>query len=136
MIQLEDNDADVFLTIARSSGGTLTDFFAAADHLNSSILDEELEGAVNRLVSCGLVQVQNGSLALTEAGHAMFDRVGGYAGYPRRQADPIRPLLAEIAARAELKSAWRSDPAAMKAAHRAWHKLAAAFMRESRTKKE
>ena len=119
MTHSQSSTAWIFLAIARSDGGSLEDFFAAADHINVAIpSDREIENAVNRLCSSGLVEVIGNRFSLTGRGSELFERVGGYSEYPRRQPEMIEPLLRKALGSTMIKSDWHVDPAETAAALR------------------
>jgi hypothetical protein len=135
MIEIEPSDAWIFLSIARSGGAELADFYAAADHLNVALpSDSELEGGVRRLVSCNLVAVDGQRFRLTPEGQALLVEVGGLGAAPRPQVEPCQRLL-EIRARdAVLTCDWSPDPSEASRARSAYHKDMRALIAPPRRK--
>lgn len=135
MIKLENSDNWIFLSVARSDGSELSNFFAAADHINCAIpTNEEIEGGINRLYSCNLVNVENNCFALTDEGRTLFNRVGGLEEYPHKQPMMINPLLIEIAETANSKPRWKLDPAVMDEAYNKYSKRISEISKEIKRK--
>lgn len=130
MIKLEDSDTWIFLSIARSDGEDMSYFYSAADHINCAIpTEQEIEGGVNRLISCGLVDYLNRGFVLTDKGRSLFDHAGGYQAFPRLQSESTKPLLQKIAAQSTYESNWKFDPTAMDKAYKQYHKRVSAIIR-------
>lgn len=129
MVTIEAHDAWIFLAIARMDGAEWADFLAAADHINVAIpTNEEIEGAVRRLVSCAWVRVDGNRFHLTSEGRRAFTKVGGSEAYPRPQVAPCQRLLEARGAQVELASDWELDVAAMAQARRTYEERMARAM--------
>ena len=131
MAESDWDDAWIFLSIARSDGGPLHHFFAAADHIGIAIpTDQELESAIRRLAANDLVATTGGSFALTAKGRDLFERGGGTSAYPRPQLTPIQPLLREALQSEKAQSAWHVDPGETLAARQQYAKSSKAASKE------
>ena len=97
MSKFESSDAWMFLSVAYSAQdgpGSLDAFYGAADHINCAIpTREEIEGGINRLASVGLVRVEDGAFALTDAGRQLFENVCHQTPYPRLQPEVVEEHL-------------------------------------------
>jgi len=111
MAKCEMEDSWIFLSVARSSGSHLSHFYSAADHINVAIpTNEEIEWSVNRLVACGLVDIENNSFSLTAKGRKLFDAINKKSLYPRLQLEIAVPLLAKAMKITIRESSWHLDP--------------------------
>jgi hypothetical protein len=112
MTKCELEDSWIFLAIAQSSGSPLSAFFSVADYINVAIpTDEEIERSVNRLISCGLVDVEANVLAVTAKGQEVFQAVTRLSRSPRPQVQLAVPLLSLAMDSESSKSSWHLDPA-------------------------
>src|SRR5438045_4909453 len=70
--RFQHSDAWILTSMAfyqRRTGTSLRDLIATADYINHSIPnDDEIEGAINRLASAGLVTVEEDYFYVTRAG--------------------------------------------------------------------
>ncbi len=79
--RFQHSDAWIFISMAFYQGEastSLRDLIATADYINHAIpTDEEIEGAINRLSSAGLVIVQEGHFHLSPAGRIILQEFHG-----------------------------------------------------------
>lgn len=137
MLEIEPHDAWIFLAIARSDGADWADFLGVADHLNvATPTDEEIEGAVRRLVSCAWIRLDGNRFHLTGAGRRAFTDVGGLEALPRPQVATCQRRLEARGAEVELACAWKLDVAAMKQARHDCSKRLARVRKQRRTPEE
>lgn len=120
----------LFLSVARSEGGHLSQFFSAAEQINGSIPgNEEIEGGINRLASCGLIMIEGDGFRLSTVGRRLFDQAGGLAAFPRLQPAQVAPLLEKAMAGVEPGRAWSLDPDRASVALKAYRKTMAAALK-------
>jgi len=111
MQSLEYLDAWMFLSVARSEGGTLFDFFSAADHIGVALpTDREMEDGINHLAKYGLVRPSGTFVALTDTGRELFEGVGGLAAAPRPQIVLVRERLQAFPLAQDDVPRWKLDP--------------------------
>lgn len=113
-------DSWIFLSVARSDGADLSRFFSAAEHIHCAApTDDEIEGGINRLASCGLILIERDCFKLSAKGIELFNQAGGLAAYPRMQPGHLAPLLEKAMLGFEPAHAWTLDPGLSCAAFRA-----------------
>lgn len=111
MLDTKLQDSWIFLSIVCSSGGTLADFYWAADYINVSIpSDREVEESVNRLIACGLVSVKDNSLSVTDKGQEMYQSIKKLSAYPRLQVGLAAPLISQCISPGIIETQWNLDP--------------------------
>ncbi|MEQ1891653.1 MAG: hypothetical protein ABL998_03855 [Planctomycetota bacterium] len=136
MVEIEPHDAWIFLAIARSDGAEWADFLGVADHINvGTPTNEEIEGAVRRLVSCAWIRVDGNRFHLTSEGRRAFTNVGALEAFPRPQVAPCQRLLEARGAEVELACDWKLDVAAMKQAKHDYSKRMARVAQQHRRPK-
>jgi len=79
--RFQHSDAWIFISMAfyqGEAGTSLRDLIATADYINHAIpTDDEIEAAINRLSSAGLVTVQDDHFYLTAAGRIVLQEFHG-----------------------------------------------------------
>jgi hypothetical protein len=79
MLQFENSDSWIFLSIARGHNAvppTLDKVIWVADSINKLVPSRsEIENAVNRLSSVGLIRVEGNCFIVTELGHSILQQV-------------------------------------------------------------
>ena len=75
--RFQRTDAWIFLSINTTEDGTsLEDLIAKADYINHAIPSkDEIEGAVTRLSTAGLVRFENSKFILTDSGKEVYEYI-------------------------------------------------------------
>jgi hypothetical protein len=136
MSSFESSDAWMFLSVAYSAQnglGSLDAFYGAADHINCAIpTREEIEGGINRLASVGLVRVEDGAFALTDAGRQLFERVCQQTPYPRSQPGVVEEHLRTLRPADRGSGYWTLSPEDSEAGLSVYRKRAGEALRKIR----
>ena len=114
MDYFQRTDPWIFLAIARETEGewvSLEDLIRVADYINHAIPShEEIEGAVNRFLAAGLVNIDVDKFCLTSAGAALYRRVREKSNNMLKQWEIMAEYIKEIEFEKVDVAWWKLDP--------------------------
>lgn len=114
---------------------TLTELIGAGDGLNHAIFtDDELEQGLTKLRAAGLLEWDGDVITLTEKASSLCDEAVESMQYIRQAMKTIEEELRAIDLREADLMPIKLDTSAVDAAIEAYHKRAAAWLREERRK--